>query len=362
MPKKIRILFLADTHLGFDLPFRPRVNRRRRGPDFFKNFELALAPAYRKEIDAAVHGGDLFFRSKVPPLLVQMAFEPLIKVADSGIPVYLVPGNHERSAIPYRMLAAHPNIHIFDRPKTFLLKVKGISLALAGFPHVRQNIRHNFLEVLEQTGWRSTQPNASVLLLCIHQCVEGATLIMGPRLYTFRNNHDVIKLSDIPSGFAAVLSGHIHRFQVLTKDLWGNPTTSPVLYPGSIERTSFTEKDEPKGFLTLEIVPSDFMPDHSPARGTLQRWQFHQLPARPMTQLELNAVGMDAHALEEWIKKSLSRLPKESVVKIRIRGRLPNEAMEVLKAESLRSLSPPTMNLAVTLVDYRHSSRKISGQ
>jgi DNA repair exonuclease SbcCD nuclease subunit len=362
MPIKIRILFLADTHLGFDLPFHPRVNRRRRGPDFFKNFELALAPAYRKEIDTVVHGGDLFFRSKVPPLLVQMAFEPLIKVADSGIPVYLVPGNHERSAIPYRMLAAHPNIHIFDRPKTFLLKLKGISLALAGFPHVRQNIRQNFRQVLEQTGWPSTQANASVLLLCIHQCVEGATLIMGPRLYTFRNSHDVIKLTDIPPGFAAVLSGHIHRFQVLTRDLCGNPTSAPVFYPGSTERTSFTEKDEHKGFLTLEIAPSDSMLDLSPARGTLQYWQFHPLPARPMTQLELHAGGMDAHALEEWIKKSLSRLPKESVVKIRIHNRLMQDALEVLSAESLRSLTPPTMNLAVTLVDYRkHSSATDSG-
>lgn len=360
MLTKIRILFLADTHLGFDLPFRPRVNRRRRGPDFFKNFELALAPAYTREVDAVVHGGDLLFRSKVPPLLVQMAFEPLIKVADSGTPVYLVPGNHERSAIPYPMLAAHPNIHIFDRPKTFLLKVKGMSLALAGFPYVRQNIRHNFPQVLEQTGWPNTQANASVL--CFHQCVEGAALIMGPRLYTFRNNHDVIKLSDISPGFAAVLSGHIHRFQVLTKDLQGNPIASPVLYPGSIERTSFTEKDEPKGFLTLEIVAADSIPCKKPASGMLRHWQFHQLSARPMTQLELQAGGMGAGALEEWIKNSLSRLPKDSVVKIRIHGRLPNGSLEVLKAESLRSLTPPTMNLTVTLVDYRHSSRKLSGQ
>ena len=31
----IRVLLLADTHLGFDLPSKPRVERRRRGPDFF---------------------------------------------------------------------------------------------------------------------------------------------------------------------------------------------------------------------------------------------------------------------------------------------------------------------------------------
>jgi len=35
----VRVLFLADTHLGFDMSFRPRVERRRRGPEFFANFE-----------------------------------------------------------------------------------------------------------------------------------------------------------------------------------------------------------------------------------------------------------------------------------------------------------------------------------
>ncbi|MGD9302415.1 MAG: hypothetical protein PVI13_12635 [Desulfobacterales bacterium] len=44
----IRILFLADTHLGYDFPFRPRIERRRRGPDFFANYERALQPAMER--------------------------------------------------------------------------------------------------------------------------------------------------------------------------------------------------------------------------------------------------------------------------------------------------------------------------
>ena len=106
----IRILFLADTHLGFDYPFKPRVQRRRRGPDFFRNFDLALQRAHRGEVDLVVHGGDIFYRSKIPARLVEMAFEPLKAVADTGVPVYVVPGNHERSSIPYHILAAHPDI------------------------------------------------------------------------------------------------------------------------------------------------------------------------------------------------------------------------------------------------------------
>ncbi|MBL7177366.1 MAG: hypothetical protein ISS66_16205 [Desulfobacteraceae bacterium] len=65
-----------------------------------------------------------------------------------------------------------------------------------------------------------------------------------------------IKATDIPAGFTAILAGHIHRFQVLTKDLGGRPIAAPVFYPGSIERTSFAERDEKKGYLTLEIETS----------------------------------------------------------------------------------------------------------
>ncbi|MCP5106924.1 MAG: metallophosphoesterase [bacterium] len=346
--KTFRLLFVSDTHLGFDLPFKPRVERRRRGPDFFKMLERALERARNGEVDAVVHGGDLLYRSKVPPKLVQMAFEPLFKVADTGTPVYLVPGNHERSAIPYRMLAAHPNIHIFDRPRTFLLESDGTSLALAGFPYVRQNIRSLFPQVLEQTGWRKKGAHASVL--CMHHCVEGATLIMGPRLYTFRYNHDVIKLSDIPADFVAVLSGHIHRFQVLTRDMRGHPVPTPVFYPGSVERTSFTEKDELKGYLTLEIAPD----------VGIRNWQFHELPARPMKQFEFRPDGeqLTAAALKAWIIETLEPLPADSVVKITIHGRLNPEALGVISAASLRSFIPPTMNAAVTLPAYRKGHRR----
>jgi hypothetical protein len=132
---------------------------------------------------------------------------------------------------------------------------------------------------------------------------------------------------------------------------------TPVFYPGSIERTSFREKDEPKGYLTLEIVPAPGTVKNSPGRGTVSQWQFHRLPARPMTQLELRANGMKAHALKSLIEETLKPLPVDSVVKIRVHGRLPDESLEILSAESLRSLTLPTMNLTVTLPDYRKGQK-----
>jgi exonuclease SbcD len=338
----IRILLIADTHLGFDLPFRPRIKRRRRGPDFFANFERALLPAFNGKVDAVVHGGDVLYRSKVPPRLVEMAFEPLKRVAAAGVPVYLVPGNHERSAIPHGYLAEHANIHVFDHPRTFILQTPRGSVALAGFPFVRTGIRRDFLNIVEQTVWRRVK--ADVGVLCLHQSIDGATL--GPSGYTFRYGHDVIRISDIPSGFSAVLAGHIHRFQVLTKDLRGRPINAPVFYAGSIERTSFAEKDEKKGYLILELETVET------SSGKLRNWTFHELPARPMIQLELHAVGMNGPQIKAWIQSRLFEIPLDSIVKLKVHGKVSEEALAVFSAPALRALAPETMNISATLVEY----------
>ncbi len=337
----VRVLFLADTHLGFDLAFRPRIERRRRGPEFFANYKHALQPALKGRVDCVVHGGDLLFRSKVPSKLVSMAFEPLKQVADRGIPIYLVPGNHERSKIPHRHLGQHPQIHIFDRPRTFRLQKNNFTLALAGFPFVRHGIRHNFLNLIDLTGGHQTDADCRVL--CIHQSVDGATV--GPGSYMFRYAPDVINSSEIPQGFSAVLAGHIHRFQVLTKNLKAKALQAPVFYAGSIERTSFAERNEKKGYLILEFESQALK------GGILRQWRFHKLPVRPMIQLNLHASSKNNAELRSWIETRLTVLPEDSIVKLKIHDTVSQQAMEVLSAAALRALAPPTMNINAVFVD-----------
>ena len=151
MPDRVRVLLVADTHLGFDMPLRAKVGRRRRGPDFFACFERALEPALAGEVDLVVHGGDLLFRSRVPPRLVDLALAPLKRVASRGVPVFLVPGNHERSHLPYPILAAHRNLYVFDKPRAFAVEVRGLKVALGGFPYA-EDVRARFPSLVEGTG------------------------------------------------------------------------------------------------------------------------------------------------------------------------------------------------------------------
>jgi exonuclease SbcD len=338
----IKFIFLADTHLGFDYPFKPRIQRRRRGEDFFANYYRALEPARTGTADAVIHGGDLFFRSRVPARLVDIAFAPLKEIADLGIKVYLVPGNHERSKIPFGILSLHPNIHIFDRPKSFLFEKNGLRVALSGFPYCRHNVRSHFPKILGETGWQKFRNNCDGHILCVHHCFEGATV--GPVNYTFKYNEDVIRHRDVPEEFAAVFAGHIHRYQILTKDLQGKPLSTPVFYPGSIERTSFAEMDEKKGYFILELAATH--------QGILsvQKWESVNLPARPMVKVNISPQGMEGKKLTAYLKKAFNSLNPQSVVKLNIEGLVPEGCLPVFRASSIRALAPKEMNISVRFV------------
>lgn len=328
----VRVLFLSDTHLGLDLPSRPRVERRRRGDDLFESFERALEPVTRVGTDVLVHGGDLFYRSRVPAWLAERVFSRLADLADAGVDVFWVPGNHERSSIPRGLLLTHPRVRVFDRPRTFVLRREGLDLALSGFP-CAPRVRDDFPSLLAAT--LHAEVTADVKLLCMHQAVEGATV--GPSGYVFRSGDDVLRGRDVPPGFAAVLSGHIHRSQVLTRDLAGRPLASPVLFAGSTDRTSFAERFEPKGTFLLDVSPSG-------APGGAAKWKFNELPVRPMTVLEMDA---SPGTFELRLREKLATLDPASLVRLRLTGDVPTETLPLLRAEALRAAAPPGMSLSV---------------
>jgi DNA repair exonuclease SbcCD nuclease subunit len=310
----MRVLFLSDTHLGLDLPSRPRVERRRRGHDFFDNFERALEPAGRGDVDVVVHGGDLFYRSRVPAWLVEAALAPLKRVASSGIPVLLVLGNHERSRLACPLLAIHERLHVFDRPRRIVIAARGLRVAFTGFPHTRE-IRRRLPEVLEAAA--RDRESADVEVLCMHQCVEGATC--GPGNYTFRSGEDVIRAADLPREAAVTLAGHIHRHQVLRP-----PGVAPVIYAGSVERTSFAEQAETKGYVVLELGASG-----------LRGFSFERLPARPMVRLSVCVDGRNEGEAHACVADAIASTPPDAVVHLRIDGPFPRG----LDAAALRRMS-----------------------
>jgi len=283
-----------------------------------------------------VHGGDFFFRSRVAPEVVNDAFLALSEVADSGIQVVIAPGNHDRSRLPPSVWLGHPNIHVFDRPRTVCFESHGLRVAIGGFPFVRGDVRTSFPRQLDDTGLE--RADADVRLLCMHQTVAGASV--GPNGFTFRSGPQVIPPALLTASLTAVLGGHIHRAQVL------RPADGPaVFYPGSTERTSFAERNEAKGFFDLTIA-------NEQGRSEVVDADFVELPARPMVDLKLPP---DVHqdGLGYLLRGAITDLPRDAVVRITCDGPPTPAIARSLSASFLRSCFPASMNVQLSreLVD-----------
>jgi DNA repair exonuclease SbcCD nuclease subunit len=322
--RMLKVLFLSDTHLGFDWPMHERVERRRRGPDFVANMQRALAAAIDERVDLVVHGGDLFHRSRPPAAVVDCAANMLLAVANAGIPVVVVPGNHERSSLPPSLFWYHTHLHVLDRPRQLTLQAGGLRVAVSGFPHTRQVRR----------AWQQLQqglppdPRADVNLMVFHEATEGATV--GPADFTFRFGDDVIARAALPNGFDAFLSGHIHRHQQLTA-----PSGAPVIYPGSIERTSIAEHREHKGYVRI-----DFASSQAPSV------RFVPLPARPMCALVLPALSRAGFG--RALADALAPMAPDAVVQLHVDAGA-SSALEGY-AELVRAVAPNTMTIELRLI------------
>jgi len=214
--------------------------------------------------------------------------------------------------MPYPLLALDDGLHVFDRPRSVVLEARGVRAAFIGFPYAWE-VRRRFREILA-TAKRDAPP-ADVRVLCLHQCIEGATC--GPGNFTFRSGADVIRAADLPPDVAVTLSGHIHRHQVLRP-----AGRAPVIYAGSVERTSFAEARETKGYVVLELT-----------RSGLGAFEFRPLPARPMVTLSFTDLdGVEAHGR---VAAAIESTPADAVVRLQVRGVVP----ATLTAAALRAIA-----------------------
>jgi DNA repair exonuclease SbcCD nuclease subunit len=153
-------------------------------------------------------------------------------------------------------------------------------------------------------------------------------------------------MSDVPKAFAAVLAGHIHRRQVLTNV--GDRSQPPVIYPGSTERTSFAERHEPKGFFEIELRLDDA------GKWGVGRHEFHELPARPMVDLEIDS-SVPFRDLRGYLANRATDLNEDTVVRLNCRGPLAPGVAAQLTARFLRSVFPYSMNVQVSMDIYKQS-------
>jgi len=133
-------------------------------------------------------------------------------------------------------------------------------------------------------------------------------------------------MKDINENYNGYLSGHIHPQQIIYKKT--DSMEIPVIYPGSVERTSFAEKRETKGYYLIII------------QKQLERikimTKFNTLQSRPM----IDIVVENNYSLEQtidYLVNELSKVEERSIIRIQAEK---SEYLNQIKYSFLSSLMP----------------------
>jgi len=302
----IRFLHLSDSHLGESMSLYRTPPNNWRGECFIKSYYKALEPALKGEVDFVLHSGDLFDKRHINLDIIGRAMIPLRKIAGMNIPIFIVPGNHEREHIPGGLLLAGDNIHIFSKPLKYEFVVRDERVVVVGFPFIRYGARKNFKKNIAKSGWKKKEDVINILLC--HQTFEGAKV--GTKNFTFRNGENVIASSDVPQGFDYVACGHIHKQQIL------KARGTIICYAGSTERVSFQEMNETKGYYITTIT------------NTTVRPKFHELQSTSLIPVGVNLTGKSSKEIVKFFERKISNLDTHSILRLHLSGEIELETLK----------------------------------
>ena len=272
----IKLLHTADIHIGMENYGRidPATGINARVMDFLRRLSDIGDYAIEQGVDVFVFAGDAY-KTRDPNPTHQREFARRIKkIADAGIPVILLVGNHDLPAVAKRATSIDifgtldvPNVYVGNREEVHpdhlppraaapgrdgalpaAHRAAGQRAAAGQEPERAGRLLQNAMianigALAAQVGQRPDVPAILVGHFSVNEASHGSeqNIMIGRDAAMPRSI-----LADPTWRYVAL--GHIHKHQSLNADL-----QPPVLYSGSIERIDFGEEHEPKGFVVAEI-------------------------------------------------------------------------------------------------------------
>ena len=250
----MKLVHIADTHLGLAAFSRldPDSGMNLREKQIYDNFLTAIDVIIREKPDVLVHAGDLFDTVKPKTRAYTTVLDALTRLADAGIPLVIVTGNHSMvktryTTSPLAVLDYHP-AEIHAAYKFTYERVE-----------IGDTVFHLIPNMLRVEDYRTAYDTIDLApgrnnVLVTHGL---ATAIKDKRLATVAEHElDSTILSDT---FDYIALGHYHNQSQITTNAW---------YSGSTEYLTYGEIRDEKGGLVVD-----------PARHTVDHLD---LPKTPM--------------------------------------------------------------------------------
>ncbi len=320
----LKFAHIADVHLGYEqyrLPYR--------ASEFAEAFREAIRKAVEERVDFILIAGDLFHQSRPSPETLKEAMDILGMARDSGIPVFAIEGNHDRTQrriSAYHLLESLGYLNLIgirdERVDGSWVEserlgekwmVKGI------FEKGNRRVEIHGMKYMSSAWLERNKPKnlfkpEGDSILMLHQGVKEIMDKMSLIPETQKGYYE-LSLEDLPKGYAYYALGHIHRSYVTS---YGGGT---LVYPGSLQRWDFgdyerryryrgpkdgfkEEKGGDKGFYIVE----DFRP------------RFIRLEVRPFIDIVIEA---DSETVRRALKELSSKIPEESFVRLTLKWKRP---------------------------------------
>jgi exonuclease SbcD len=347
----IKVLHLSDIHLGSSFShgkINPKTGFNTRLEDFIHCLNLCMESAIDNSVDLVLFGGDAFPDSTPAPYIQEAFASQFRRLADGKIPTVLLVGNHDQhshghraaSLSIYRTLGV-PHFQVGDKPETHRISTKSGDVQVLTLPWLNRS----GLLTREESEGLSMEEIHQLLIEKVEQILEGEVRRLDPNIPTILLAHLMAERCSLGAerylavgkGFNFPLSllirpefdyvalGHVHKHQNL------NPKNNPpVIYPGSIERVDFSEEEETKGYVMVELE-----------KGKVN-WEFCPLPARPFCTIEVDV--SDANDPQAKILEKISAHSSPGAKKnikdavVRLIYKLRSEQLELININELHKV------------------------
>jgi exonuclease SbcD len=318
---------MADVHIGMENYGRinPESGLSTRLHDFLETLDEAVDRAIAEQVDAVVVAGDVY-KSRDPSPTHQREFAMrVLKLTRAGIEVVLVPGNHDTpmaagratSLDIFRALELH-GVSVVRRIAPLRITTRSGPLQIVALPWLTRSTMladdefknlpldelvqqmAGLIDDALQRVCADLDPNIPAVLVG-HAHVFGAR-VGAERLLTLGNDPILnASMLDLPNvGYHAL--GHIHKHQAVVTG------ARPVVYAGSINRVDFSEEEEKKGFVLVELHVGK------------SEWEFVPVKARPF--LTIRSEPLSETPTDEVVKAILRAGPKVdgAIVRLQLVG------------------------------------------
>jgi exonuclease SbcD len=294
----MKILHLADTHLGFR-QFAGRLDPVRklnqRECDVYAVWHAAIDIAVERHVDAVVHAGDLFDSARPSPRALSEALRGFGRLREAEIPAIVIAGNHEtprfRSGGSVFEVLEHFGVHaVWSAPRS-------IPIGGTVFHAVPHEIDAEQLTADVESLALDARADANVLVL--HAGVQA----LARPTYGEANPIELDPAVLAEAEFDYIAMGHLHRFQA--------PQVNAV-YPGSLERLDFADLDGDKAVLEIDLAAG------AGKDGFVTR---HPIHTRPLFDMLVDCASCDPSAVLAGVQRQVAtRQLDGAVVRLRLQA------------------------------------------